>query len=411
MKNTNGMTGAQPQEEKLKIYTLGRFQVQYGGQTLFAGHGRSQKLAEFFMYLITQRGKPATPEAILEALWPEQEYVNPKNALKNLVYRLKQNLGGMGVPHAKSFISHSYGCYGWSRDAPYWLDADAFETLCDEASVLARTDPLAAIGTYREALSLYRGYYLPECHYCSWVLPRRHHYRRLFVKSLTELLALQKEHRLFSQMVEDGEKALEVEDVDENVHLHYIDALLEEGKTAQARAHYEYITSLFYHELGASPSRPMQLAYRKIKAQAEKTELEFIELQELMKERDEAPGSLLCDPEYFRFLCRVEKRRAERADLPAYLGLLTLSGAGFRPLSPEALQASMGRLQQVLQKGLRKGDVISPWNESQFTLLLPGTSQEQAEKVLERLREAFHKANPDKDRVLRGSVHPVLPFD
>ncbi len=103
------------------------------------------------------------PEDILEDLWPGQEYVNPRDAVKNLVYRLKQKLETQQVPAASSVVNCSFGCYGWNNSIPYWLDARAFEELTRQARVLAETDSLKAVAAYREALLCKPNYFCFLC--------------------------------------------------------------------------------------------------------------------------------------------------------------------------------------------------------------------------------------------------------
>lgn len=401
----------QRKDTGLEIYTLGRFKVYFDGQDLFAESSRALKIEELFMYLVTRCSQLVAPEDILEDLWPEQEYVNPRDAVKNLVYRLKQKLESHRVPVARSVVNCSSGCYGWNNNISYWLDAQAFENLARQARALAETDSLKAVAAYREALNLYRGDYLPEYHRSDWVLPVRHYYRNLFSRSLSELLELQKKHRLYFQMIEDCEKALKIEDLDENLHLIYMEALLNEGRTAQARKHYEYITSLFYQELGAKPSAGMWRIYRAIKAGNESPELNFTDLRDMLKEWDENPGALLCEPDYFRFLCKLEKRRTKREERPLHLGLLTLTGPDYQLPPALQLREAADKLREVLLNTLRQGDVLSPWNESQFIILLPGLNLEQAEGVLWRIKSAFRKVCPSEDIVLRSSAYPALPWE
>jgi len=411
--STNDLAqGEKPYQDRLEIFTLGRFQVRFSGKPIFAEAGRSQKIGELFMYLITHRDRPASPEAILEALWPEQDYANPRNALKVLIHRMKLKLQTNGVSNASLLVNYLYGRYCWNRDLSYYLDVEAFETLCRQARELLPSAPYQAADKYREALALYRGDYLPECLYSDWVLPFRHYYRRLFVRSVSDLLALQKEHQLYSQLLEDCEKALFIDPFDEDLHLRYIEALLEEGKTTQARSHYQQITSLLYQELGAKPSPAMRRIYQTIvKKQEGQRGLNFNDLQKKLQERDRTPGAFLCDPDEFLLLCRLEKRRAEREDSTVHLAFLTLTGPDFQPPAAAQLQVSMEWLKQVLLSSLRRGDVITPWNESQFTLLLPGLSLEQGETVLQRIRGEFTQNPPGKGVILRSGIHPVLPWE
>ena len=398
-------------EKRLEIYTLGRFQVCCGDEKLFSEAGRSRKTGELFVYFVTHRWKTGIPEVILESLWPEQEYANPKKTFQTLIYRLKKKLENHQVPGASDAVTCSYGCYGWNNTVHFWLDAEAFETLCREARSLSDTNPLRATAKYRQALDFYTGDYLPLWHYSDWVLKVRHYYRRLFVRSVSELLALQKEHRLFSQMVEDCEKALYIEHLDEDIHLRYMEALLAEGKTAQARAHYEHITALLYQELGIKPSPALRRIYRVIKKDSEKHELDFTEMQEILRERDRSDGALLCEPDTFRFLCRLERRRAERQNQPVQLGLLTFTGPDFQPPPHAPLRKAMDGLQGVLLDNLRKGDVITSLYENQYALLLPGLDLEQVQGVLKRVKENFEETGPPAELVMRSSAHPVLPWE
>ena len=410
MRNDNIPPG-ETKENKLEIYTLGRFQVCCGGEKLFAETGRSRKTGELFMYLVTHRWKTSAPEVILESLWPEQEYTDPRGAFKLMIHRLKQKLNAHQVPGTGDFVTCSYGCYGWNNSVSCWLDAEVFETLCREARSLAETDPLRATAKYRQALDLYRGDYLPLWHHSDWVLPARQYYRRLFVRSVSELLALQKEHRLFSQMAEDCERALFIEQLEESVHLRYLEALLGEGKVDQARAHYEHITALLYQQLGVRPSSAMRRVYRAIKKESEKPELDFTDVQQILRERDSSDGALLCEPEMFRLLCRLERRRAERQHQSVQLGLFTFTGPDFQPLPPAPLRKAMDGLQGVLLANLRRGDAIASLNENQFALLLPGLELKQVQGVLERVKERFKETGPPAEVVLRSSAHPVLPWE
>ncbi len=406
----NSAKWERPADDVLKIYTLGRFQVCYGGKKLFEETGRYQKIGDLLMYFITYRNKPAPPEVILETLWPDSEYANPKNVLKNLVYRLKQSLEELQVPDAKTYITSTYGGYSWNNSSRYWVDADEFEKLSVQARDTLKHDPVLAINKYREALSYYLGNYYPECPECQWVIPKRHHYRSLFVRSASELFATQKEYHFFAQMAEDCEKVLAIEGFDENIHLYYMEALIEEGKTAQARNHYEYITALNYNELGSKPSPAMQRIYKTIKAHTDKEVPEFEDFQKFLADDDYPQKALICEPDTFRLLCRLEKSRAERAGRPVHLGLITLAG-------PDMVQPGAGlhfkeqkkQLKDVLQSTLRKVDVISLINGDQFALLFPGLDYKQSETVMQRIETAYNSSHSDSNGlVLLSTIHPVL---
>ncbi len=392
---------------RLEICTLGRFSVKKDGVLLSAVTGRLSKQWELFMYLLTHKEKLSPVEDIQEALWPEGEFADPGKNLKNQVHRLRKKIDDPAITNDSSAVVYSNGCYSWNRDTKYWLDTEVFEAYCAEARSLAGTDPSEAVVKYRQALSLYRGDYLPEFSQSDWVFPMRHYYRQLFLRAVLELLNLCMERKEYSEVAKICEKTFLIDKHEEELHQIYIEALLEEGKIAQARAHYQYITALLYREFGAKPSSEMQQLYRLIKAKVGGIDLDFADIRELLIEHQAAEGALLCDADSFELICRLEKRRARRASKPVSVATITLTGPDFRIPPPAELQEAMKNLEQVLLDNLRNGDVFSTWNESQFVVLLVDVGTNQAEKVLHRVKEQFNKVFSRDNVVPRSSFHSL----
>lgn len=403
-------SSAEPQN--LKISTLGSFMVCRGDVRLSSDYGRSRKIWELFMYLITHRERPHSPEVILETLWPDQDYTDPSKAIKNIVHRLRQKLD-TGINYdAGSIIVNSHGCYSLNGDANYWLDAEEFESLCREARALAAGDSEAACHKYRQALELYRGEYLPESPYSDWLLPVRYHYRRLFIESAIRYMELLKKQKNYNRIIEDCEKFIAMERFEEEFHLKYIEALLAARKVARARSHYEHVSSMFYQEFGAKPSAAMRSLYSAIRKQGMDTEVSFTEVKDILQERDEAEGPLYCERDFFSILCRLEKRRSEREERPVHIGLLTFQGEDGGQPEAARLKEAMNGLNAALSASLRKGDVFTNWKDNQFAVLLPGTTREQADTVLKRTVCCLGEHSSVKPEYeLQRKVYPLLSTD
>ncbi len=217
--NMSVNTGAFPdtdRESMLKIYTLGRFSVVKGSEQLSSDYGRSRKLWDLLMYFVAHREKPLSPENIAESLWPGQEYDNPANPVKNLVYRLRQKIDDEDISPLSSFVINVHGCYAWNPDYPYWLDIEAFEQLCHEAKDQSQSDLCLACNLYRQATSLYQGDFCSERPYNDWLMPVRHYYRQRYIRAATNLLLLLKKQHLYSQMLEECEKAFKLNTLKKN---------------------------------------------------------------------------------------------------------------------------------------------------------------------------------------------------
>ena len=374
-------------QARLEIYTLGRFDVYLDKQVATQNFRSDSKTWALFLYLITHSRKPNSLETIYEALWDDDDCADPKKKVKNLIHRLRKNIDPEGRSKDKSCIVFSHGCYTWNRNASCWLDVDIFERLCHEADALREKEPLQAAEKYREATKLYRGVYLPLFSDFDWVIAARNYYHQLYLRSVYELLEIYRSAKQFSRIAKLCEKVFLVEQFDEELHKWYLEALLEEGKTAQAKYHYEYITAQLYREFGAKPSKAFRHIYRAIKSRDDGLEIDFNHFRKTMKGAVVNDGALSCDFDTFILLSQMEKRRTEREENQPYIVVLTVTGSDYRPPPPVELQEAMIKLDRVIAGNLRSGDIYSKWNESQFAILLKVQEAETIETIIKRIKD------------------------
>lgn len=256
-----GENGSGDSQGQVVILTLGQFAVHNEHTDLTSGTGRSYHLWDLFRFLITNRGKGIRPEVMVEALWPEQSYADPRRALRTPVYRLRKILDGVDT---ESPIIFSHGCYIWKTIPGYRLDVEVFEALCNKAKQISSENPSEAIKLYFDAIGLYKGEYLPECLYQDWVMPARNYYRRLYLQCVAGLLDLLWAREQYKEILAVCERAILLEPLEEEVHIRFLEALLKEQKLKQSLNHYEYITSLLYRQLGVKPSPNLRKLYKQI---------------------------------------------------------------------------------------------------------------------------------------------------
>jgi DNA-binding SARP family transcriptional activator len=388
---------------RLEIFTLGQFQVKRGDRVLSDENSRSSRVWELFKYILTHRGHSVPPEAILETLWAKQDYSDPRRASRTLVHRLRRLLDEETAGEGASYIKYSHSCYNWNTALDYWVDSDEFERLCREGE--SAKDRAEAIGLYREALSLYKGDYLPESAYQEWVIPIRSYYRRIYFQGLFKLIELLKQENRHGEIIRFCEKAFAIEQFEEDLHLCFMEALLAEEKTKQALEHYEYITGVFYRELGVKPSPAMKNIYRRIIGENTGIKLDLSDIQDDMRNHEKGGGAFFCEPMVFTSIYNLERRRGERTGKAVFLVLLTLSGPGMDFLPQGVLKKAGEKVNEILRTGLRLGDAVTRWNDAQFVVLLPGITQEQAEKVLLRFTGNFEMPGV----ILHGKIQPLLP--
>jgi two-component SAPR family response regulator len=410
------MTALRTEPQKtLEIFTLGTFVLKNNLTSAPINKITEQpnKAWELFKFLLTNRDKLLIPEKIIETLWPKVEYTNPGASFRYHVYKMRQLLKKASIPEKIISIVSSNGYYSLETGPGCWLDAEEFINLSRKADELSQSSPAEAINLYIDALSLYKGEYLPEVA-GNWVFLARYFYRSLYLKNIFKVSKLLKRSGRFDRIIEIIETAFFlIESVEEELHLLYMNTLLEVGKVERARAHYELLTTTMYQEAGVKPSKALRKVYQKIKNnyEASISDLsdltEFTDVQEIREKREKVKGALICDPDIFRFLCKLERRRSERSSNSIYLGILSIDGSNGRALSSAELQVALKSLKTLLLNNLRKGDIISQWDKNQFILLLAEMDQEQANRILGRIKGKFKKKHFKGEDVLHCTVHSL----
>jgi DNA-binding SARP family transcriptional activator len=399
-------------EVKVYIYTLGKFYIREGNSVISESSSRSKRMWEVFKYLLSNRDKSFLPETILDNIWPEKDYADPNTVMRAQMFRLRQALG-TDVPEKSltANIVFSQGSYHWENNIDCWIDVDEFEKMVGKASMLAGDNPEAAIELYQNALELYKGEYLPESSFSEWIVPVRTYYHDLFLSSLFELVELLKGMRAHDQIIRACEKAAAIDYFEEGIHIRLIEALLAKGLTKRARAHYNEVTSTFYREMGVKPSDEMKKLYRMVGLETGTFELDLSTIQEGMKSKEKISGPYMCDAEMFRYFYKLEQLRGERSDIAVLLCLLTLVAPDHSRPPKSLLKSVMLNLQDVIMSSLRKGDLVTRWNEAQYLLMLPNLNREQALKVMQRIENDYIRQHSLQGLILQKKVETLFPLE
>ncbi len=108
---------------------------------------------------------------------------------------------------------------------------------------------------------------------------------------------------------------------------------------------------------------------------------------------------------------QVERVRVERNGQSVLLGLFTLTDPNYTLPDKSILNQVMHNLQQVVLDSLRKGDLVTRWNDAQLLLLLPGLNREQADMVIERIENKFLKDYSLEGLKIHKKIESILPLE
>jgi hypothetical protein len=163
-------------------------------------------------------------------------------------------------------------------------------------------------------------------------------------------------------------------------------ALFASGAAQEALEHYRDTASLFMDRFGITPSEAFSSLYRQITGRMNGPEADLGEVRKRLSEGERAPGAFYCDYEFFKDIYRQKAREYARTGQAVQLALITMEAAGDGEPDPGYFGHLAERLRSSIQSSLRSGDVFTRCSATQFLLMLPSASFENAGMVLGRGR-------------------------
>jgi TolB-like protein len=157
----------------VRVYTLGRFQVEVDGAPLRFGRKAQRRPLDLLKLLIAYGGEGVSAEQIAEDLWPDAEGDAALAALRTTLSRLRRLIGARAVlGDVRGLTLNQEAC---------WVDMLALQQRLADANGA----PLAHTAL-EDVLSLYRGEFLPGESYLPPVLSARARLQRLLLRRFAE---------------------------------------------------------------------------------------------------------------------------------------------------------------------------------------------------------------------------------
>jgi len=399
---------------KVKIKTLGVFDVKLNQKSLIKKGSRTYKINKLLQYFIAFRNRKILPETIIENLFPEDEYSDPKNTLSTQIYRLRKSIKNL-IPEGEEEINYLSinsvnGNYILEVGENVDIDVDQFEKLIKQGDEKLSVNREEALEIYNKALEIYDGMFLAENGYEVWLTPVRNYYNRLYIKVIFQTIEILKEKENYDIITRTCEKALDFEPYDEDIHICFMESMLKQGHFTSVLNHYEYVVNLLNKEMGINSSPKLDKFYKKIKSTiSEKRKMTIIDFWNKI-ELEEVKGAMKCDFSDFKVIIDNQRRKGQRNSEGDYISIITLES------EREDISISKNweeEMSQILQNSLRKGDVFTFWNDKQILILLHEVKQQALMIIEKRFRDKIRqkpkiaklKINIDFKPLLEGKTN------
>lgn len=375
----------------IHINMLGDFSIEYNGAILQDSVNRSQKLWSVLSYLFIHRERDIPKSEFIDVFWSDESSTNPDGALKTLFSRIRTLLESVFGPNHNLILSQR-GSYSWNRAIPYRADITLFEECCIKAQNTALPGD-ERIQLYRNALSLYKGGFLPKLSSEFWVIPIHTHYHEMYLSAVKDFSDLLDEAGEYEEIFDTCSKAATIDPYDEGIHIRLINSLMRRGKIKASIDHYEQATKLLYQNLGIHPSKNFQALYAAIMEEEHDLQTDLEVIQGELRESAARSGAFNCSYGLFREIYRLEARRSARNNIPIHIALITVSFCDASRHSSRILNEVMEKLSKIISANLRQGDVVSRYSRAQYVLMLPSANYEDSCKITERIISSFYRQN------------------
>ena len=252
-------TSATPRRRQswpLQLYMLGPFEIRVEGQLLPKRRKTPQRLLELLQAIVASGGKAVPVSYLIDQLWPDSDGDRAVATFSKTLKRLRKYLAVEGVVH----LGHGTVTLDPTR---CWVDLCAFE------QAVARSDRGRATRNMRgeprellQAVTLYRGPFLPEQRMKPWAAATRERVRARFVSAVARLSGHQQGLGQFEHAIQWLNRGLQVDPHATPLYEPLITLLSVTGRSVEATAVYHQCTRVFGKELGRPIPQALQFLYK-----------------------------------------------------------------------------------------------------------------------------------------------------
>ncbi len=252
---------------QLRIRTLGAFNVWRGEDEVRDRDWRSVKARQLLQLLLVERGRMLPRERIMDTLWPGLESEAAANNLRVTISRLTRALEpGRPEGAPNYYIIQQGDTYGFNISADHRLDATDFADAVNDGRNAQQNGNLEeAVSSYRRAIGLYGGTFLPDSLYEDWSVVERERLALLFCDAALRLGGLLLDQGMPHEAIGLAWRVLEHDQAQEDAYRLLMRAHAALGERSTALRLYTRCVAALREELGVDPLPETVELYEELK--------------------------------------------------------------------------------------------------------------------------------------------------
>lgn len=396
--------------KNLEVRFLGDFSVRCDDKLIVAEGSRVTKAIMLMQFLLLNRDRVVTQEELIHILLAEEESDNPSNALKNIVYRLRKMFEAEGFI-ADNIVIFKKNTYSLSSDCEYKLDIETFTA----QAALGASEDLSAeerLSACMSALSLYRGEFLPKESGEMWAIPYAVSLQHQYAACLKCAYDICRQNGEYKAIYEVLNRAVSFYPYEEEMQAMRIGCLIGMKQYDKAGSEYEAVCSMLLDELGVLPGHELQEVYRQFSETDRPIEESINEVRTEISEEEYDSGAFFSNLQAFKTTYRFVVRNFERNGVSVFLILCTLRREDGTMLSRGSdLAKASQSFYEAARVSMRRGDLYTRYNPSQFLIMLTNITQENCKVVIGRIEKNFFKNIGRRNIALHCQIISAVDID
>ncbi len=243
-----------------RVFVLGRVEIESEGGPVTESRFPGRQGRRLFAYLVCNRQRPATPEELAEALWPDTPPPSWESAVHALISKLRRLLNQLGPPDAFA-LTGGYGTYLLRVGSETWIDREAAAEAIDEAEARLRAGEVKrAWAPSNIAAITARRPFLPG-EEADWIDRERARLHAILVRALDCFVEIWSANGEPALAVEAARESIALEPFRETGYQRLIRLHNVLGDRAEALRVFEECRRLLASELGVDPSPETEALY------------------------------------------------------------------------------------------------------------------------------------------------------
>ena len=387
----------------VRIHMMGGFWLEVDGKIHDNLLRRTRRGVSLMQYLILERGRVISPQRLIRELWSGRRLDGPENALKTMVSRLRALLNEVSEGLGQA-IGFENGGYCWKTLPGVSVDAlelmDIYEKL-KQSQYAPETFAL---------LSRMQSIYAGDLYLTGDILNGQaalSHLHREYIEAVLRCIDTLKKMERYNRICEVCQQALLIDELDEQLHIELMQAMVNLNRTDDAAAEYRKLVRAQRDQLDAEPSEELVAKYQTLAEEGKQIVFNLDVIRNALSQLDaDSKGPFFCDYRAFKEIYNIQMRNVERFGSTMFLGVIML-GQPDGSLSPVSRESGMAGLQEILKNNLRRGDIVTRFSENVFAMLLPTVNYSTGPMVMQRLENLFKKEFPAGNIPFHSRISPL----